>query len=258
MRGAARRRLGVGRLAIVRAAPPALAALALVGCESNAQRSAKLEKAALTQRRQHPQTIQRGVVVARENPQVTVVEAEALHDENGTAAVVVLRNDSAKTLRDAPIAITVSDAGGATLYSNASPGLDSTLVTVPVLKAGVKTLWIDDQIQAAGTPAKVSARVGEAASASGALPEVRVSGVHTFDDPTNGVGVEGRVSNSSRVAQQKLVVYVAARRGGRIVAAGRAVLTELPAGRTTSFQVFCIGSPQGAKLEASAPASTFG
>jgi hypothetical protein len=91
---------------------------------------------------------------------------------------------------------------------------------------------------------------------SGTPPRVSVGGVHTFADPTNGVGVEGTVTNSSKVAQQKLVVYVVARRGGRIVAAGRAVLPEVPAARGTPFQVFCIGSPQGAQLEASAPPTT--
>jgi hypothetical protein len=241
---------------MIRAAATALAVLALTGCETNAQRSAKLEKAALAQRLAHPQATQRGVVVTRENPHVKILQTAVIHDENGVAAVVILRNEAASPLRDAPIAITVSDAKGAALYQNDSPGLDSTLVSVPVLKPHAETVWIDDQIQAAGVPARVSARIGEATAATGAEPVVSVSGVHTFEDPSNGVGVEGTVSNSSKVAQQKLVVYVVGRRGGRIVAAGRAVLAEVGAGRRTAFQVFCIGNPPGAKLEASASAST--
>jgi hypothetical protein len=234
------------------------AVLALAGCESNAERSAKLEKAALAERRAHPQATQKGVVVTRENPKVKVLKTDMIHDENGAAAAVILRNESSKPLRDAPIAITVNDAKGSVLYQNNSPGLDTTLVSVPLLKPGAETVWIDDQIQAAGVPVRVSARVGEAPSAIGALPRVNITGVHTFADPTNGVGVEGTVNNSSKVAQQKLVVSVVARRGQRIVAAGRAVLPEVPAGRRTAFQVFCIGSPQGAKLEASAPPTTLG
>lgn len=240
------------------AAAFAAAALALTGCETNVQRSAKLEKAALKERLAHPQATLKGVLVTRENPQVKVVRTDVVHDENGVAAVVVLRNESAKTLRNAPIAITVNDAKGAVLYQNNSPGLDTTLVAVPLLKPHAATIWIDDQIQAAGVPAKVSARVGEAQTASSTLPTVSLSGVHTFEDPSNGVGAEGTVTNSSKVAQQKLVVYVVGRRGGRIVAAGRAVLPEVPAGQRAPFQVFFIGKPQGARLEANAPPTTAG
>ncbi|HEY7953523.1 MAG TPA: hypothetical protein VID70_11115 [Solirubrobacteraceae bacterium] len=240
-----------------------VAVLALTGCESNAQRSAKLEKAALAERLAHPQTISKGVIVTRNNPQVKITQTAVVHDENGVAAVVALRNESAKPLREAPIAITVSDAKGAVLYQNDAPGLDSTLVSAPILRPHTDTVWIDDQIQTAGgVPAKVSARVGEAPAASGASssapPVLRVSGVHTFEDPSNGVGVEGTVSNRSQVPQQKLVVYVVGRRGVRIVAAGRAVLAQVGAGQSTAFQVFCIGNPRGAALEASALASTFG
>ncbi len=271
-------RAGMGRYSIIRAAVAALAVLAFTGCESNAQRSAKLEKAALAERLAHPQAMSKGVTVTRENPKVKVLQTAVIHDENGVAAVVVARNESARALRAAPIAIAVSDAKGAVLYQNNSPGLDSTLVSVPVLEPRAQTVWIDDQIQAAGVPAKLSARIGEGPpatgpsatgpsatgppktgpSATGPEPVVSVSGVHTFEDPSNGVGVEGTVSNGSKVAQQKLVIYVVGRRGGRIVAAGRAVLSELGAGQSTAFQVFCIGSPQGAKLEASAAASAAG
>jgi hypothetical protein len=242
----------------VRLAALAVAALTLIGCESNAERSRKLEKAALAERLAHPQATQKGVIVTRENPLVKVLKTAVIHDENGIAAVVILRNESSKPLRNAPIAITVNDAKGAELYQNNSPGLDTTLVSVPLLKARGETVWIDDQIKATGVPAKISARVGEAPIATGALPQVSVSGVHTFADPSNGVGVEGTVSNGSKVAQQKLVVYVLGQRGGQIVAAGRAVLPEVQAAQRTAFQVFCIGNPQRTKLEASAPASTLG
>jgi hypothetical protein len=235
-----------------------LTALALSGCETNAQRSAKLEKAARAERLAHPEAAQKGVTVTRESPRVKVLGTDVVHDENGIAAIVLLRNTSSKPLRNAPIAITVNDAKGATLYQNNSPGLDTALVSVALLKPRVTTLWVDDQIQAAGVPAKVNARVGEAPTASGALPQVSVSGLHTFADPSNGLGAEGTVTNSSKVAQQKLVMYVVARRGANVVAAGRAVLPEVGAGRRATFQVFFIGSPRGAKLEASAPPTTVG
>ena len=136
------------------------AALTLAGCESNAERSAKLEKAALAERLAHPQATQKGVIVTRENPRVKVLNTAVIHDANGVAAAVILRNESSKSLRNAPIAITVNDAKGSVLYQNNSPGLDTTLVSVPLLKGGADTVWIDDQIKATGVPAKMSAFVG--------------------------------------------------------------------------------------------------
>ncbi len=248
-------------------------ALAVSGCETNAQRSAKLEKERLA----HPVAVQKGLIVTHASAHVKVVESAVVHDENGTAVVVSLRDTSSRALRDAPIAITVSDAGGATLYQNNAPGLDPTLVSVVLLEPGRETVWVDDQIPTtARAPARVSAMVGEPPGTSGraegppgasgrpgeganpsaAMPQLSVRGVHLFEDPSNGVGEEGTVVNASKVTQQKLVVYAIGRRAGRIVAAGRAVLPEVPAGQSTAFQVFFIGDPRGTQLQVSAPAST--
>jgi hypothetical protein len=242
-----------------------LAALALAGCESNIERSAKLEKTAKAQRLAHPQATLKAVAVTRENPRVKVLGAYVLHGKSGTAAVVALRNESATPLRDAPIALTVSDARGTVLYKNNTPGLEPSLVSVALLPAHATTVWVDDQVQATGnpsnagsTPTKASALVGETPAASGPLPTLNVSGLHSGEEDGNGASVEGTVTNASTVAQQQLVVYVVARRATQIVAAGRAVLPEVPAGKQASFQVFFTGSPQGAKLEASAPPSTLG
>jgi hypothetical protein len=59
------------------------------------------------------------------------------------------------------------------------------------------------------------------------------------------------------VAQHHLVVFAVARKGGRIVASGRAVLPEVPPGASVPFQVYFVGDPSGAQIETSAPATTF-
>jgi hypothetical protein len=66
------------------------------------------------------------------------------------------------------------------------------------------------------------------------------------------------VTNASSTGQLNLVVFVVAVRGGRTVAAGRAVLTELAPHSTRTFTAFFIGDPRGATLRASAPATTLG
>jgi hypothetical protein len=231
-----------------------LALLALSGCETNAEKSAKLEKVAHS----HVLAHQSGLTVGRQDPAVKVVEAVAVHDENGTAVVVTLRNISSKPLQNAPIAITVTGAAGAVVYQNNAPGLDPTLTSVPLLEPGAQTVWVDDQVTAPGAPTGVSARVGQAPVALGRIPQVSVQEVHTVEEPGSGLTAEGIVVNHSTVSQQQLVVYAVGRRAGRVVAAGRAVLPEVPADQRTSFQLFFIGDPKGAKLEVSAPPSTLG
>jgi hypothetical protein len=238
-----------------------LIALALCGCESNQERSARLGALRHRELLAHPLSSQRGLRVTHQSPLVKILSAVALHDENGIAAVVTLRNISREPLHNAPIAITVTGAGGATLYQNSAAGLEPTLVSVPPLAPGAQTVWVDDQVQAAGQPTGVRALVGEPstpAAAGGPTPQLSVQGVHFFEDPSNGLGAAGVVLNHSAVAQQKLVIFAVGRRAGRIVAAGRAVLPEVPAGASAPFQVFFIGNPHGAKLEVSAPASTLG
>src|SRR5581483_7276247 len=144
-------------------------------------------------------------------------------------------------LRDAPIAITVRDAHGGVLFKNDAPGLEAALASVALLPAGGQTTWIDDQVQASGTPASVSALVGAGPRASGSIPRLRVSGVRAISDVASGAGAAGTVTNDSAVAQHDLVVYVLARRGGRLVAAGRAVLPEVPAHGSSPFELFFVG-----------------
>jgi hypothetical protein len=199
---------------------------------------------------------QQGLVVRQVNPAVKVLATTTVHGASGTAAVVTLLNTSKTALRDAPIAITVTGQGGATLYANNAPGLESSLTSVPLLAAGVPTVWIDDQVQAASTPAGVQVRVGAAPAVSGAVPQLSVTGVHTSEEP-NGVVAEGTVTNRSTVSQQQLVIYVVGHRGGRVVAAGRAVLAEVKPGASTQFQASLTGNAQGAKLEANAPPTMF-
>jgi hypothetical protein len=240
----------------VRLAALVLAALALTGCESNEERSAKLAKAAQHREREaelHAQAAQRGLTIAHASTKVKVIGTTVLHDSEGAAAVLTLRNTSSSTLRDVPIHITVKDTAGASTYTNATPGASPSLVSVSLLPAHGALTWIDDQVQSAAAPASVSAEVGEAAPASGAIPQLTVQGAHVSEG-----SAEGTIANHSGVAQQELVIYGVVRRAGAIVAAGRALLAQVPAGASTPFQIFFVGDPHGGALEVSAPATTLG
>lgn len=236
----------------VAAAVALLALLALSGCETTAEKSAQLEKAA-----HHTRLAEKGLTIAKPSRDVRVLSATLVHGREGNAAVVTLRNDAAHTLHAVPIAITVKDAHGATLFQNNTAGLEPALTSLGSLAAHGQATWIDDQILTSGTPASVSAIVGESPTASGALPRIEVRGVHASEEGGT-TGAAGTVRNGSSVTQQNLVVYVLARRGGRVVAAGRAVLPEVSAGASLPFQAFLQGDPGGAQFDASAPPTTFG
>jgi hypothetical protein len=238
----------------VRWAALALAAFALAGCETSAEKSAKLETAAKRIARNAPH----GLSITHASSSVRVLATTVVHSSEGTAAVITLRNDSARALRAVPIEITVKDTAGAVLYRNTAPGLSPSLVSIALVPAHATLTWIDDQVAAAGAPSTVSAEIGEAAAIRAAIPELSVSATHVSEQSANGGALEGSVVNHSAIAQHELVIDGVARRGTRIVAAGRGVLSEAAPNTSTRFQLFFVGDPSGSQLELHAVASTPG
>jgi hypothetical protein len=228
------------------------AALALTGCETTAEKSAALERTA-----HHSHLAERGLSITKQSADVRVLGAVLVHGAEGAAAVVTVRNDTAHAYKDVPIAIMVKDAHGSTLFQNNAPGLETALTSLGSLPAHGEATWVDDQVPATGDPASVTAIAGEAPIANGTLSRIEVTDVHPSEESGTATAA-GTVRNRSNVAQQSLVVYVLARRAGRIVAAGRAILAEVTPGAAVPFQAFLVGSPHGAQLQADAPASTFG
>jgi hypothetical protein len=233
----------------------ALLALVLTGCETTAEKSAELEREAA----RHGATAAlapKALEILHPSKVIEILRSSLVHSSEGTAAVVTLLNRSPRSLREIPLSITVRSPQGSVLYTNTTAGLSPSLQTVPLLRADSELTWVDDQVQGATTAtATVSAKAGEGAPMNGALPGIALKGAHLFSEAT-GSGVQGTVVNQSPVPQRELVVYVVARLKGEIVAAGRAVLAQLPANGALPFQAFLIGNPRGAQLQLSAPAST--
>jgi hypothetical protein len=231
-----------------------VAPLALGGClgvETTQQKSAKKAGTAIKRL-----ASQKGLSITTLNRAVRVEQSALVQDLNGVAAVVRLKNTGA-TQVTLPVAITVSGAGGRKLYANDVPGLDPSLVSLPVLRAGETLDWVDNQILVAGRAGSVRAQVGAAKrQGSGTLPKI-VLGAPVIGRDADGTYAKGTVRNASRIAQKRLVVSCVARRGGRVRAAGRAVIERLvpaaQARKPTSFTVFFIGDPKGARLSCAAP-----
>ena len=100
--------LGAARCARRIALALALGAVSLAGCETTAEKSAKLEKAA---KRIAPAQ-QQGLSIAHASSIVKVLSATLVHGTEGTAAVLTLHNSSAKAIREVPISISLKDANG--------------------------------------------------------------------------------------------------------------------------------------------------
>ena len=230
-----------------------LAALALSGCETTAEKSAKLEQAAkgATLAAQH------GLSIAHPSKLVHVLGVSVVHGGEGAAAVITLHNSSAHALSDVPIAVSVKDGHGGTIYTNATPGLAKTLTSLALLPAHSDGVWIDDQIPSSAARS-ATATVGEGTVASGALPQLAVQEAALGNDPSGSATAEGTITNRSKTSQSELVIYVLARKDGQLIAAGRAVLASLEPGAATPFQAFLVGAAKDAQLQVSAPPTKLG
>jgi hypothetical protein len=224
----------------------ALAGAALVasGCESTQDKSAKIAAEL------GPVKQEKGLRITKQSKDVVVVETTLLNDLVGTAVAVELRNESGQDLVDVPIAIDVHDAKGQSVYTNTIPGIEPALASIPYIAAGEEVVWVNDQVLAAGKPAKVEVRVGASdATFSGELPAVAVSEPKLEGDPYTGVAAGGEVLNESGGDLERLLLYGVARQGDRIVAAGRGAIEPLNAnGKEAPYNIYFIGDPRGAEV----------
>jgi hypothetical protein len=224
------------------------ALLLLAGCESTQSRSARLSKQSKTS------LDRKGLTVIKENPRVKVDKGVVLHDRFGSAAVVEVQNLSSEAQVRVPISIAVTDTSGKPVFRNDGAGIEEALTHIAVLPAKGRVAWVNNQVNV-DAPRSVEAKVGVSdAKAPAQIPRMAISGVHYDQDP-DGVIVRGKVQNTSKILQRNLTIFIVARRGGRIVAAGRARVEKVKPGKTAKFTSFFVGNPKGAKLTLFAPPS---
>jgi hypothetical protein len=224
------------------------ATLAVAGCASTQDKSAKLAKLAKTR------LTAKGVVVTRPNPDVKVLSTELVQDSNGAAAVVTLKNTSSRPLAGLPVSILVSDKQGHRLFANDAPGLQPTLVTVPFIRRGGSFTWVNDQIPITAKAGQVKATIGIPTTTKlPAQPNLVIAGIKVTGDPISGVEAKGTITNKSSVIQRKIVLFGIARRGGRVVAGGRALVPQIKPGKTLHFSMYFIGDPRHGQLTIEAP-----
>lgn len=219
------------------------------GCESTQDKSAKLEA-------QGGDLVKlKKLDVGAQNRQIDIVEKVVLSDVNGSAVAVVMKNKGNEGLAEAPIQVDVKDAKGRSVFKNDLAGTETNLVQVPVVKPKSEVFWVHDQvIPMGGEPKSVGVTVGEAKTLPADLPELVVSPPELNRDPSSGLEVTGTVTNKSDIEQTNLALYAIARKGGKIVAAGRGMVPKLKAdGSPATYHIFFIGNPAGADVSVVAP-----
>ena len=148
---------------------------------------------------------------------------------NGSAVVVDLHNDSDQNLVEVPILIDVLDAKGKSVYSNDIPGIEPALAAVPYIPAGGDAEWVNDQVLASGKPKSVKVKVGAERRLllRRACPRSRSPRPRSKATRSPGIEATGTVVNKTGEDQERLLLYAVARKGGKVVAAGRGAIEHL-------------------------------
>jgi hypothetical protein len=223
-------------------------AVGLSACQSTQDKSAELEAEGAT-------TLlgEKGLVIKQESKEVKVASTALLTDASGSAVVIDVHNHSGENLTDVPILIHVLDAKGRTAYSNDIPGIEPALASIPYVPAHGDAEWVNDQVLATGKPQSVKVKIGASGSSfSGEQPDIEVSEPKLEGDPVSGISATGTVVNRSGAEQGRLLLYAVARRGDRVVAAGRGAIEHLKATtKKLPYTIFFIGNPRGGDLKLS-------
>jgi hypothetical protein len=218
--------------------------VAVSACENTEQESAKLGREG-----QQLVAASGGLKLGAVNHSVRVSDVTLLASSGRIAVAVRLTGTSTRPQARVPVLVEVAGAGGKQLYTNGTGGLEASLQQMSVLRPGQPAWWVDDQVLASQSASGVKVRAGTGRTLRAALaaPKLSATGVQVAQQAGLSV-LRGTLVNRSSTAASKVPVYAVALAGKRVVAAGRAAVTVL--GRSTSsFEIFLVGKPAGARLE---------
>jgi hypothetical protein len=222
-----------------------LAGVTLTACSSSQDKAREIRENAVA-------SAPKPLVIPKPNKDVKVTDTTLLHDQNGDAVVVEVKNESNQTLVNVPILVDIRDPKGNTVYKNDTAGLDFALNHIAVIKPGETFDWVNDQVTGQGKNVKVT--VGQPdGKAPASLPELAVSPPKAGSD-FSGPKVSGTVTDKSKIDQDHLILFAVARQGGRIVAAGRGQIKALKIGaKPAPYVIYFIGNPVGADVTIQMP-----
>jgi hypothetical protein len=221
------------------------AALALGACESSQTKSARIGREG-----SHAMSSVNNLKIARANPDVTVGEHVVLRGGGVAVAAVELTNHSAKAQADLPVLIDAR-SGSKSLFKNNLGGLQTSLQHMALIKPGATAWWVNDQLIDAAQAKTVSVKVGPGRVVTD-VPRVTLRD-RNWQDDQDGVSLHGTVVNQSKATLVNVPIYAVALDGGKVVAAGRALVPKLPpsvaGAKPVHFTIFFTGAdPRSAHL----------
>lgn len=252
---------GVPRLAGLALLPLLVAATAgaLSGCASTQQKSARAQVIAsrtLLGREQ--------LRVTRRDSRVEVRSVATVRDAHRVAFVVRLRNRSAEPVNDLPVAVGVRPTAGRRRLFNGRPGLPYWQTHGPAIAPGASAtlvVVVDSDRPPRGTPFATVGRTDRRPTVAATLPAIEVGARADAAGPADTgrrvKTVVAEIRNRSDVPQYGLEIYAVARRGGRVVAAGRVPLAHLGSNARATASVPLIGDPRGARIRLSTSPTLF-
>lgn len=221
--------------------------MTLSACESTQQESEKIGREG-----KQPAAGQGSLKLGAVNHSVRVSDVTLLRSAGRTAVAAKLTGTATRPQLEVPVLVEVMGAHGKVAYSNETGGLEASLQRMALLRPGQGEWWVDDQVLSSQSATGVKVRVGtgSAPRAGSAPPTLSTTTPHVAEQGGLSV-VSANVVNHSPKAQGKVPVFAVAVRGGRVVAAGRAVVSALPGhpGASVPFQLFLVGNPAGASIE---------
>jgi hypothetical protein len=189
------------------------------------------------------------------NRGVRATDVTLLSSGGRTAVAVKLTASTHRAQLNVPLLVNVTGKGGKVLYTNGTGGVEAALQRIALLRPHESTWWVDDQVLVAQKASTVKVRVGTGTSPrSTTQPPVLTAKTKQVGEQSGLSTLSGELVNGSSKAQAKATVFAVALRGGKVVAAGRAVVESLAGhrGATAPFQIFLVGNPAGAKFELTA------
>jgi hypothetical protein len=218
----------------------------LTGCQSSQDKAREIQARAVA-------AAPKPLVIPKPNKDIKVEGTTLLHDQNGDAIVVQLKNESNQAMVNVPILVDVK-SGKQSVYKNDTAGIDFALNHVALIQPHETFYWVNDQVTGEGKTAKVTVGQPEGKAPSGNLPTY-----FTVSDPKaghdfSGAKVSGTVKVDGKVDQDHLILFAVARQGNRIVAAGRGQIKALKAdAKPANYTIYFIGNPAGADVTIQAP-----
>jgi hypothetical protein len=197
--------------------------------------------------------------LTRRNPDVRVTKLTLVRGSAGTALAVLLRDTSARSLTDLPIAVGVITRAGRKLYLNRAANIDYFDSHVVALAPRRVVAWVFTTPRRVAVTGRPFAEVGVSPLAqppAGALPQIDVTLQGAGSRPGERI-LHLSVANRSGIPQYQLPVYALGLRGGKDVSAGRATVAQLGTDGTATLHLTLLGSVRGATVSLSALPTIF-